>query len=363
MRNFFRVINSALAAAALLVAAYAGYMGYSVWFFPVGKYEAQEEELARKTEQTRAQTIIERRETEELLAFLSADLRNNGEDALALADGIDDLEAEIEEKTETLETLREELAFLEDYPGNISAAREDYGLKIRELEEKILAGETDLRICYWTLDDGPSYYTQQFVDAAKELGVYLTFFTSREANESAYADDPAVERELLRQEAMGGHSIQNHTNSHQYSLIAGNLYTKGIESFREQVQLQHDWVVECTGIAPDVFRFPGGSAHAFSGLPKDEMLSVLDEMGYVWIDWSCDIFDNGKAAPTIAQEAANAVYEVKTMDIAVLLSHDWNANTLEAFKRAVPQLQELGYVFLPLFSESWTIGNTEIIFY
>ena len=55
---------------------------------------------------------------------------------------------------------------------------------------------------------------------------------------------------------MGGHSIQNHTNSHQYSMIAGNLYTKGIDSFREQVELQDKWVTECTGIKPEVFRFP-----------------------------------------------------------------------------------------------------------
>ena len=33
------------------------------------------------------------------------------------------------------------------------------------------------------------------------MGVYVTFFTSREANASAYDDDPAVERDLLRREA------------------------------------------------------------------------------------------------------------------------------------------------------------------
>ena len=242
------------------------------------------------------------------------------------------------------------------------ALRKEYAKSIRQLEEKVKAGETDVRICYWTCDDGPTYSTQEFLNAAREMGVYLTFFTSREANASAYDDDPAVERDLLRQEAMGGHSIQNHTNSHQYSLIAGNHYTKGIESFREQVRLQDEWVTECTGIKPEIFRFPGGSAHAFRGIPQAELEEVLDELGYVWIDWSCDIFDNAKAEQTAAQETANAVYEIKSMDIAVILTHDWNRNTLEAFKQAVPQLQNMGYIFLPMFAESWTIGNTEIIF-
>ena len=58
----------------------------------------------------------------------------------------------------------------------------------------------------------------------------------------------------------------------------------------------------------------------------------------------------------------NSVYEIKTLKIAVMLSHDWNPNTLAAFQRAVPELQNAGYVFLPLFSRSWTIGNTTILF-
>ena len=57
---------------------------------------------------------------------------------------------------------------------------------IRQLEEKVKAGETDVRICYWTCDDGPTYSTQEFLNAAREMGVYLTFFTSREANASAW---------------------------------------------------------------------------------------------------------------------------------------------------------------------------------
>ena len=50
------------------------------------------------------------------------------------------------------------------------------------------------------------------------------------------------------------------------------------------------------------------------------------------------------------------------MDIAVVLSHDWNVNTYYGFIRAVPALQAKGYVFLPLFSQSWTIDNTTIRF-
>ena len=58
-----------------------------------------------------------------------------------------------------------------------------------------------------------------------------------------------------------------------------------------------------------------------------------------------------------------AVWQVKQLDIAVLLSHDWNANTLIAFQ-ALSQLQDAGYVFLPLYPESVTMGeNTKIKFF
>ena len=128
------------------------------------------------------------------------------------------------------------------------------------------------------------------------------------------------------------------------------------------MRLQDEWITENTGIKPDIFRFPGGSAHAFLKFSREELESVLSEMGYVWIDWSCDIYDNGKAGQTVYDEYVNSVYEIKTLKIAVMLSHDWNPNTLAAFQRAVPELQNAGYVFLPLFSRSWTIGNTTILF-
>jgi len=347
---------------ALAAGAFCAWMWQAGGRFPEEKYAQEAESLRAQAETRRAETAAAVAAQEENAAALRSDLRSAGEEGAALAERLTDLRAEQEEKAARLETLTLDVEGASSIYERMLTLRKEYAQTIRQLEEKIVAGESDVKICYWTLDDGPTYHTQQFLDAAREMGVYVTFFTSREANDSAYNDDPAVERDLLRQEAMAGHAIQNHSNSHQYSLVAGNLYTMGMDSFKEQVLLQDEWIYECTGLKPDIFRFPGGSAHAFSRLPREEVLAFLEENGYVWIDWSCDIFDNARADQTAQTEYANAVYEVKTMDIAVLLSHDWNANTLSAFQRAVPVLKEAGYVFLPLFSESWTIGNTEIVF-
>ena len=58
-----------------------------------------------------------------------------------------------------------------------------------------------------------------------------------------------------------------------------------------------------------------------------------------------------------------AVWQVKQLDIAVLLSHDWNANTLIAFQALSSNCQDAGYVFLPLLPNPVTMGeNTKIKF-
>jgi hypothetical protein len=41
----------------------------------------------------------------------------------------------------------------------------------------------------------------------------------------------------------------------------------------------------------------------------------------------------------------------KDRDIVVLLCHDFNYGTFSALKEFVPQMQEKGYVFLPLFPQ------------
>ena len=77
----------------------------------------------------------------------------------------------------------------------------------------------------------------------------------------------------------------------------------------------------------------------------------------------CDVMDNLHANPNPGTVYGRAWYQVRKMNIAVVLSHDWNGNTFEGFKRAAEALQGEGYVFLPLFSRSWTIDNTEILFW
>ena len=350
MRSFFRVINSIFFVVAFLAAAFCAHEVYSVVTFPKTDYEAQIAEIKSETEATREKTIAARRDFEEEIAYLREDIRNLGDEGVALADRIEELEAQVGTKNERLAEMQKQAELFDDMPHAVETARREYGLKIRELEEKIQNGETDVRICYWTLDDGPTYITKNFLDALDEMDehVHVTFFTANQANDSP------DEEEMLRREMTSGHSVQNHSYAH-VTLASGSVYVS-VESFKEQIMLQDEWLYNVTGFHPTIFRFPGGSAWGRDLLPG--AVDAIKELGYEWVDWNCNLYDAGAAEnlPSSGLEITRALTQIPEEPIAMILGHDWNTNTLVAMKSAIPQLMEQGYVFLPLFPESVTMG-------
>lgn len=345
MKSFFRLTNAVLLIVALAAAGFFGVMYYKTSHFPETAYEEKVAAIKAQTEQTRRDTVAAKKETAARLDALRADLRNVGEEGAAIADRFEQMKAESEEKTQRLAELEALIARDEDMPASVEAVRHEYGLKIRELEEKIQSGQSSVRICYWTLDDGPSYITGNFLDALDAMDhVHVTFFAANMAN------DAPDEEAMLRREVSSGHSVQNHSYSHAY-WAGGELY-KSLDVFIEQVRLQDEWIYTCTGVRPGVFRFPGGAAWGRDLVPG--AVEALDEMGYEWVDWNCNLYDSGAAdkLPSAALEVTRAMTQISDKQIAMILGHDWNMNTLAAMREAIPQLQAKGYVFLPLFQES-----------
>ena len=348
MKSTLKVINTVLLALAVIAVGFGVYAFLQFRSVPSAEYAASAADL-----QTQAQQVNE--EAAGLEADMAArqdalreDASQGGEEGAALAAAMTEARTANEEKTAQLEELRAENDRLDNIMEETLAKRHEYGLKIRELEEMVINGETDIKICYWTFDDGPSRLTTQFLDQLKELDAHATFFTSHEANES---EDEA---EMLRRELAEGHTVANHTYSHQFAAL-GNLY-QTTDGLLEMIEKQDEWVYECTGFHTDIFRFPGGSAWGKALLGTDPT-AAIEEAGYKWIEWSCDVFDNGVAGKTADDIRTAAVWEAKQMDIAVILSHDWNNNTLLAFPGAMKELREAGYVFLPLLPESITMGE------
>lgn len=350
MKSFFRLTNTVLLIVAVLALSFFGYMAYMAAHLSAENYAEQIKAIEKETAQTREDTLRAREETAARLDALRADLRNVGSEGAAMADDFEKMKAESEEKNERLETLRQLIARDEDMPESVEAMRREYADRIRELEEKIQNGESRVRICYWTLDDGPSYITGNFLDALDAMDhVYVTFFAANMAN------DAPNEEEMLRREVASGHSVQNHSYSHAY--WAGSALYRSAEDLQDEIRRQDEWIYSCTGVHPGIFRFPGGSAWGKGQL--NGAIEAVEALGYQWVDWNCNLYDAGSAdtLPSVSVEVTRALTQISQKQIAMILGHDWNVNTLLAMKEAIPQLQAKGYVFLPLFQESLTMGE------
>ena len=231
----------------------------------------------------------------------------------------------------------------------IEEIRTQYGTAVRQLEDKILAGESDYRICYLTFDDGPSYQTPDFLDKLKELEAYGTFFTigcSIKDERNIHLRD-----EYLRREAREGHSIANHTYTHAYY---GSLY-KSVDSFMDAVRQQDELVYEITGMHTDIIRFPSGSHYTRY---REKSIEALLNEGYQWMDWVGNAFDAGDNNYSGATIARAVIKQSREDKVTVILMHDWNVRTLAALDTIIPTLREENYLFLPLFKESVMNGNS-----
>ncbi len=231
---------------------------------------------------------------------------------------------------------------------HIEKVRREYGAAIRQLEDKINAGESDYRICYLTFDDGPTYQTDKFLDELAALDAKATFFTIgcgiREEHNVHIRDN------ALRREAREGHAIANHTFTHAYY---GPLYVS-LDSFMDAVREQDELVYNVTGMHTEIVRFPCGSH--YSPHREESIQALLDE-GYQWMDWIGNAMDAGNNGYSAAHTAATVIWQARQDKITVVLMHDWNLNTLDSLEQIVTTLREENYLFLPLFKESSTNGN------
>ena len=265
---------------------------------------------------------------------------------------VEELAADIQLLTARQDEIRTEIDDLNDPERmklKIEEVRTEYGVTVRQLEDMILAGESNYRICYLTFDDGPSYHTPKFLDKLKALEAYGTFFTIG----CSIPDERNLDLrdEYLRREAREGHSIANHTYTHAYY---GSLY-KSVDNFMAAVEQQDELVYRVTGLHTDIVRFPSGSHYTRY---RTGSIEALLEAGYQWMDWVGNAFDAGDNNYSSATIAKQVIKQSREDKITVILMHDWNLKTLGALDTIIPTLRKENYLFLPLFKESVMNGNS-----
>ena len=201
-----------------------------------------------------------------------------------------------------------------------------------------------VKTCYITFDDGPSEaVTAKILDILKQQDVKATFFVVGQ-NAKTYPD-------LIKRMDAEGHSIGNHSYSHDYD----ELYS-GDEEFDSEISSCQKIINEILGKKYEnkIFRFPGGSTET----PKSWYISNVGAHDYQYIDWNSLTGDSETETPDrdfIMNRLAETTNNGKKEDI-VLLMHDAGAKTITAETRpeVIEYLKSKNYVFKPIYNSNYT---------
>lgn len=218
-----------------------------------------------------------------------------------------------------------------------------------QLERDIKDGKSNKKICYITIDDGPYKRGQKFLELFRKYDVKATFFLTT-ANGDKLPDQADIKASSVYKDYLkNGHTIGNHTYSHNYS--DGGVYSD-TGSFMKSVEDQRKFTEEATGgYVPVIVRFPGGTGMAGNKLGAIE--KALRKKGYCWVDWTVDSGDSwgkDKSSPKVIMDQIREA--AKDQDIMVILCHEWSKDTQKALPEMIEYLSGEGYIFLPMFPES-----------
>ena len=201
------------------------------------------------------------------------------------------------------------------------------------------------KVVYLTFDDGPGPYTADLLDLLARYNIKVTFFVTNMS--------PGY-RELMKRGAAEGHTIGIHAYNHGEGVyVSEEVYFEDFNTIR-------DIIIEQTGIAPTIMRFPYGSSNSVSKFNPGIMTrltKLVQEMGYQYFDWNVSTGD-GSSSITADQAYNFAVTGMQSHDISVILMHDQNPASMQAVERIINWGLANGYTFLPLTKDSPVCHHT-----
>jgi peptidoglycan/xylan/chitin deacetylase (PgdA/CDA1 family) len=205
-----------------------------------------------------------------------------------------------------------------------------------------------------TFDDGPGPHTLEIARFLSENEIRATFFVVGKHVEK----NP----ETVRKVSELGHTIGNHTYSHQELTPLVNSPAKLVD----EVLKTHHLIKEAVGSVPCLLRAPYGVwSHEIAGI-----LNEVAEFGQYEgpIGWNIEFGDwqiggprhmrKGNETYTLERCRENYLESIQRKKKGVVLFHDWSADvgelgerlrrnnrTLELTRWLVPQLKKLGFKF------------------
>lgn len=192
------------------------------------------------------------------------------------------------------------------------------------------------KIAFLTFDDGPSRnVTPKILDILKRYNVKATFFVLGQLADT----NPDILKRIYKE----GHSIANHSYSHDYNKIY-----KDIPSFMNEFNKSNESIKKIIGndYKNELFRFPGGSFEK----KKQPFKNKLKKLGFRYIDWNALNGDaTGHNIPP-KQLLKNIKSTTAGKKHVVILMHDSGTKktTVEALPSIIEYLKSEGYEFRTL---------------
>ena len=188
---------------------------------------------------------------------------------------------------------------------------------------------------YLTFDDGPSKYTNEILDILKEEDIKATFFVL--GNKIKGREDE------LRRIYNEGHTVANHSYTHQYASIyktpAKTLeeYNKTEKAFKK---------VLGSDFNSNLFRFPGGSVGGYYESQKKKSRDYFTKKKIAFVDWNC-LTDDSVGKDTVKKQFKEFNRTRKNKKALIVLQHDSDTvkNVAKTLKLIIKELKEENYVF------------------
>lgn len=196
------------------------------------------------------------------------------------------------------------------------------------------------KVVYLTFDDGPSSLTPELLEMLECYDVKATFFLAGKDSESC--------RQRMRDIVEAGHTVGVHSYTHDYDIIY-----ESVEAYLDDFAKEYYLIREATGVAPQIFRFPGGSINSYNADIYQEIIGEMTRRGFVYFDWNRQTGDAVRVGISSKQLAENALERAAAMRRVFLLSHDLDGytNVVDALPRIIEGYQAEGFSFAALTPE------------
>ena len=210
--------------------------------------------------------------------------------------------------------------------------------KLKKLGEKPKVKESpkSTKTAYLTFDDGPSeIVTSKILKILEDYNIKATFFV-----QGKMAEEYPNTLETIYN---NGHSIGNHSYSHNYKKIYSN-----VDNFLQDIKKADTVFKSVLGenFETNLLRLPGGSFEKH----KKKYVKAAEEIGYISYDWDALNGDAELPKKNKAQLVKRLKDTVKGKEELVILMHDTDTkmNTVGALPEIIEHLMYQGYEFKSL---------------